>query len=242
MGEMPGPGTTSATGRRTLEVFADTPRLSEWLYAKLAPAVHGDVLEIGSGIGNISRLIRPRATRLVVTDMEPRYLASLRAAFGGDTGVEVAAYDLDAPPPPAVAGRRYDAIVAVNVIEHIADDRTLLQRLAALLRPGGALLVYVPACPAAYGSLDVALGHHRRYTPATLAALLRDAGLDPGRPRYVNLIGLVGWLVSARILRRPLLSARGVALFERLMPLVRLEDHVPLPVGLGLWTRATRLS
>ena len=231
---------SSETGGRTLEVFSDTPHLNEWIYSKLASGVRGDVLEIGSGIGNISRLIRPNASSLVVTDTEPHYLSDLRRTFDGDTGVVVAAYDLDAPPPEPVAARRYDAIVAVNVIEHIADDRLLVSRLAELLRPGGRLLIYVPACPIAFGSLDVALGHHRRYTPATLTALLRSAQLDGGQPRYVNLLGLAGWFVSGRVLGRKSLSPRGVTLFERLVPLVRLEDRLTLPLGLGLHIQATK--
>lgn len=231
---------SSATGGRTLEVFSNTPRLNEWMYSKIAAGVRGDVLEIGSGIGNISRLLRPNATHLVVTDTEPHYLSDLRQSFAGDAGVDVVSYDLDHPPPEGVAARRYDAIAAINVIEHIADDSLLVSRLAGLLRPGGRLLIYVPACPTVFGTLDVALGHHRRYTPATLTTLLRSAALDPGRPRFVNLLGLAGWFVSGRVLRRRLLSPRSVALFERVVPLVRLEDRFTLPVGLGLFTQAVK--
>jgi SAM-dependent methyltransferase len=240
VGHEPGRERASATGRRTLETLAETPALNAWLYSKLAAGVRGDVLEIGSGIGNLSRHIRPAAERLVVSDTEERYLEALRALFAGDPGVEVVAYELDAAPPAALAARRFDAIVAVNVIEHISDDRGLVTRLAGLLRPGGSLLVYVPACPGAFGSLDVALGHHRRYTPEALADLLRSAPLEPEPPRYVNLLGLAGWLVAGRLLRRTSLPARAVALFEQLLPLVRLEDKVRLPFGLGLFTRARK--
>jgi SAM-dependent methyltransferase len=232
----------SETGGRTLEVFSDTPQLNQWIYSKLAAGVRGDVLEIGSGIGNISRLIRPNCDSLVVTDTEPHYLEDLGHAFAGDAGVTVASYDLDHEPPAPVASRRYDAIVAVNVIEHIADDHGLVARLTALLKPGGQLLIYVPACPVAFGTLDAALGHLRRYTPSTLTALMQGAGLDPGQPRYVNLLGLAGWFVNGRVLRQKLLSRRSVALFERLVPLVRIEDRFNLPVGLGLCTLATKRS
>jgi SAM-dependent methyltransferase len=230
----------SVTGAHALQTLTETPQLNAWIVSKLVAGVRGEVLEIGSGVGTISRLIRPRADHLVLTDAEPGYLGALRRLFPGDGGVEVAAYDLDAPPPAAVEARRYDAIVAINVIEHIADDRLLVARLARLLRPGGSLLVYVPACLMAYGPLDAALGHHRRYTRATLTGLLSSAALDPGHPRYINLLGLGGWMVYGRLLRRELLPPRAVALFERLVPLVRLEDKVTLPVGLGLYARATK--
>jgi SAM-dependent methyltransferase len=230
----------SVTGGRTLETFAHTPQLNAWLYSQISAGVRGDVLEVGSGIGNISRLIRPMAERLVVTDTEPRYLSALREAFRDDGQVEIAAFDLDSAPPPAVAAHQYDAIVAVNVIEHIAGDAALVARLGDLLRPGGSLLIYVPACPFAFGPLDVELGHLRRYTRQTLTALLRSAHLDPGQPRYFNLLGLGGWLLTGRVFRRRLLEPRSVDLFERMVPWLRLEDRVRLPLGLGLCTRATK--
>ena len=236
------PVQASAIGGRTLEVFADTPRLNRWLYSKLEPHVRGEVLEIGSGIGNLSRLIVERATRVTLSDMEPHYLEELRRDFATDDRVSVSLYDLDAPPPPEIAARRFDTIVAVNVIEHIADDKAAVATLAGLLNPGGKLLVYVPACPFAYGSLDRALGHHRRYTPAMLTELLSGAGLRSEPPAYMNFFGLFGWAFNGRILGRDRLSPLQLALFERLMPLFRLEDAVRLPVGLGIYTAAEKPS
>jgi SAM-dependent methyltransferase len=236
------PALASAVGGRTLEVFADTPRLNRWLYSKLGPHVHGDVLEIGSGIGNLSGLIVDSAAHVVLSDMESHYLEALAKRFAGDGRVKVTAYDLDQPPSPEIATRRFDAIVAVNVIEHIRDDVALVGRLAALLNPGGKLLVYVPACPFAYGTLDRALGHHRRYTPSALTALMQGAGLRPERPRYMNLFGLLGWFINGRLFRRKQLSHRQLALFERLLPLFQLEDRVRLPIGLGIYTAAVKAA
>ncbi len=230
----------AAVGGRTLEVFANTPRLNEWLYSKLAAGVRGDVLEIGSGIGNLSRLIARTADRLMLSDVEPHYLEALRRTFAGDPRVEIARYDLDEAPPAPIASRRFDAIVAVNVIEHIKDDAVLVQRLSALLKPGGKLLVYVPACPFAFGALDTALGHFRRYTPETLSSVLQGAGLTPEWPRYVNLLGLLGWWWNGRALGRRQVSPSQMALFERLVPLVSIEDRIRLPIGLGIFTHARK--
>jgi hypothetical protein len=115
-----------------------------------------------------------------------------------------------------------------------------VRRLAALLKPGGKLVVYVPACPFAYGSLDRALGHYRRYTPEGLAALLEGAGLQTPRPAYMNFFGLFGWTINGRFLRRERLSHRQLAVFERLMSLFRLEDLVQLPIGLGVYVAAQK--
>lgn len=221
---------------RTLEVFTNTPRLNVWLYSKLAPHIRGDVLEIGSGIGNLSRLIARDASSVVLSDMEPHYLEALQQSFADDPRITVSPYNLDASPPPVIAERRYDAIVAVNVVEHIRDDRALVDRLAGLLKPGGRLVVYVPACPFAYGTLDRALGHYRRYTPDSLAALLTSAGLETPRPTYMNFLGLIGWTFNGRLLRRQTLSQAQIAVFERLMPVLRLEDRLSLPIGLGIHT------
>jgi len=224
-----------------LGIFTETPRFNAWIFSKLALYVHGDVLEIGSGIGNLSRLIIAHAAAVVLSDKEPHYLETLRTTFAGDPRVTVARYNLDGEPHPEIARRRFDAIVAINVLEHIRDDYAVVQRLATLLRPGGRLLIYVPACPFAYGSLDRALGHYRRYTAETLTALLRDTGLVVPRPTYLNLLGLLGWTINGRILRRKHLSPRQVALFERLVGLFRLEDRFHLPIGLGLHVAAQKV-
>jgi SAM-dependent methyltransferase len=233
-------GRPLTVGGRTLEIFAETPRLNAWIFSKLGPHVHGDVLEIGSGIGTLSHLIVARAATAVLSDAEPRYLDALRTTFAGDARVTVARYDLDGEPEPEIAGRSFDAIVAINVVEHIRDDQALVRRLAVLLKPGGSLLIYVPACPFAYGSLDKALGHYRRYTPATLTALLEGAGLAVSRPVYVNLLGLFGWTINGRVLRREHTPPGQVALFERLVGMLWVEDRFRLPVGLSLYVAARR--
>lgn len=235
-----GPAQGSFIGGRTLEALAETPRLNRWIYSKLAPHIRGEVLEIGSGIGNLSRLIVDQATRAIFSDVEPHYLAELRRAFATDGRVTVTRYDLALPPPPEIATRRFDTIVVVNVIEHIADDRAATARLAGLLNPGGKLVLYVPACPFAYGSLDRALGHERRYTPDSLTELLAGAGLRPEAPAYMNILGLLGWTLNGRILRRERLSRLQLGIFERLMPLLRFEDLLRLPVGLGIYTFAQK--
>ncbi|MCB9599675.1 MAG: class I SAM-dependent methyltransferase [Sandaracinus sp.] len=229
-----------ATGGRVLEMHAATPKLNAWYYDKLREHVRGDVLELGAGIGNISKLLAADARSLLVTEVEASHLDVLREALEGHGHVEVARYDLEGPPPPEVAPRRFDTVLSMNVLEHVRDDGRAVRDLAGLLRPGGWMLTYVPALPLAYGPMDAALGHHRRYTTKSFAALMRQAGLEVARCEYMNVLGLAGWLVSNKILRRDVPDPSQVGLFEKLVPLVRLEDRVRVPFGLGVICHAKK--
>lgn len=229
-----------ATGGRTLEMFSGTPHLNDWMLSKFGGRVRGQVLEVGSGIGNLTRIILERADHVVATDIDDAHLEILRRELGHEPRVTLSRFDLSEPAPPAVAERRYDAIVAINVIEHVDDDVAAVRQLASLLAPRGQLLVYVPALPLLFGTVDEALGHFRRYTRGSLAKLLQEAGLDPEPPRYMNLLGTAGWFLQGRVLRRRVLDERQVRIFERLVPILRREDAIPLPFGLGLTTTARK--
>ncbi|HEY8431571.1 MAG TPA: class I SAM-dependent methyltransferase [Sandaracinaceae bacterium] len=227
-------------GGRTLEIHAATPRVNEWYYSKFRDRVRGSVLELGSGIGNISRLLARDAERLVVTDVEDDYLERLRRELGREPHVRVERYDLEGPPPASIARERFDVVISLNVLEHVYDDRRAVRDLASLLANGGWLLTYVPACGFAYGSMDEALGHHRRYDLASLRALMEQAGLAVERLEYMNLVGLAGWLFNGRVLRRRTLDPRQVRAFDRLVPILRVEDRLRLPIGLGLICHARK--
>ncbi len=228
------------TGGRALEVHAGTPQLNRWYFSKFADRVRGDVLELGSGIGNISGLIAETADSLLATEIESGYVASLRERFADAPHVDVARFDLEGPLPASVAERTFDTVLSMNVIEHVADDLGAVRRVSSRLKPGGWMLTYVPAMPFAYGPMDEALGHHRRYTRATFGRLMEDAGLVVDRLEYMNALGLVGWWVNNKVLRRRIPDPSQVGVFERLMPLVRLEDLVSVPVGLGVVCHARR--
>jgi SAM-dependent methyltransferase len=224
-----------AVGKQTLDVFADTPRINAWMYSKFSAHVGGTVLEVGSGVGNMSRLLVRDAERIVLTDIEDSYLACLREAFANDRRVEVTRFELGTDPPPSVSKHRYDAILAINVIEHVQDDLGALRTLASLLKPGGHLLVYVPACSFAFGTLDQELAHFRRYSARGLADVLTRAGLLAGPVRYMNFPGLLGWIWNGRVRRARALDRSNVLAFENIVGwIARFEKLVPPAIGLGV--------
>ena len=86
--------------------------------------------------------------------------------------------------------------------------------------------------------MDTALGHQRRYRKEPLRRLLEESGFTVDVLRHVNPIGALGWLVSARVLKRTDIAAGPLRLFDRLVPLIRQLDRVELPFGLSLWAVA----
>jgi hypothetical protein len=122
----------------------------------------------------------------------------------------------------------------LNVLEHIEDDRTALEAMRRVLEPGGHLVLLVPALRVLYGSLDQALGHFRRYTPAELGTKLAAAGFELHHLEYFNLAGVPGWWFAGRVLRRRLIPGVALRWYEALVPLFRLEVLLPWRVGQSL--------
>ena len=212
-----------------LDAMAEADNYNAWMIDRAAPWLHGRVLDVGAGIGTHTVRLREFADELVALEPEAELASMLREFVPDVTVVEGDADAVDGP---------FDTIVCFNVLEHIADDEGALRRFSELLAPDGALLLLVPAHPALFGKLDDSFGHERRYTKTELQAKLERAGMTAERLRHVNPLGAAGWLIQSRILRREHLPKSGLTLYDRLTPLLRAFDAVPLPAGLSLWAVA----
>lgn len=137
---------------------------------------------------------------------------------------------------PELASKVFDAIIMINVLEHIEDDSHVLNLVNQMLMPGGYLLIFVPAMPVLYGSLDRKFGHYRRYTRAGLASACRKAGYEITRIRYFDALGAFPWWFVNRVLRSSTLNPDVAKLYDRLVvPLARhLEKAITPPFGKNL--------
>lgn len=220
-------------GAETLEIMQAAPRYNRWQYSRVAPYLGRRICEVGSGIGSMSALILDGAPELLVlTDTDSYYREALRHQFDGRHDVIVEALTL----PDKSAATRFqhyalDTVVALNVIEHIAEDLEALRSMAAMLRPGGRAVVLAPAFQELFGSLDHELGHRRRYTRRSLSQRMNEAGFKVERAFYFNLVGTAGWWVNARLRKVPRIPVGQLRYFDTLVPILRLEDRVPLPFG-----------
>ncbi len=211
-----------------LDDLAAAVNYADWIVALAAPHLGPQILELGAGHGTLTGRLA-RHGKVTATELSPRCVDTLTQRYGADPDVEVLHGDIDA----AVDGRTYDSAVLVNVLEHIADDAAALRTLYRALRPGGTVVVFVPAFEALYSQFDRMVGHYRRYRRHELAQRVAEAGFEVVEARYVNLLGGVAWWVIARLLGRFPGNVRTVKAYDRVVtPVVRrLESRFVPPFG-----------
>lgn len=232
---------TDPTGLQTLERFAAATRFNRWLFDTIRPYCKGHVLEVGSGIGNISKLFLESNIQLTTSDLREAYCNYVLQQFGSNPHLAgVTSIDLAAPGFTQRYShllQQFDTVVALNVVEHIEDDIKAVQHCMELLKPGGHLVVLVPAFQVLYNSFDKELGHYKRYTGRSLRALEKKAGLEVIHQQYFNVAGIPGWFINGSVLRRHLIPRRQLMVFDKLIPILKLADSITFH-SIGLSTIA----
>lgn len=214
-----------------LEDLRGARHYRRWLVRLVAPYLGDHPIEIGSGLGDYAAELAPGRASYTATEPDPDRLAALADRFAGDPVVRVRQLAL-----PTDQTGDHTAAVMLNVLEHIADDVAALRSAARLVRPGGAVVVYVPAFNGAMSRFDRRIGHHRRYTRRTLAAALAAAGLPVQRLQYVNAVGLISWFLLMRCGRMTPKDGPALRAYDAtvIRAVARLERLVRPPFGQSL--------
>jgi SAM-dependent methyltransferase len=247
-------GTTGARSAASLEKIpfelrslASARNYQAWVFRKVEPFLGKRILELGAGIGNMSRWL-PLRERLILTESEPALCEMLRDSLAdraADPRVTTQSFDLAKSDLAPYIAENLDTIVSFNVLEHIEDDAAALARLCEILRASKApgpkrLVTFVPAHSWAYGAMDKSFGHYRRYSRGSLGSILKSVAPEAKHTfSYFNVVGLAGWIVNGRILGKSQIGMGSIDAFERLCPIVSpiddlLHKHLKLPMGQSL--------
>lgn len=226
----------AALQSEVLEDLASAVNYRRWLCSLALPYLGASPLEIGAGTGDHAAEWQAPGRTLTVTEPEPERFALLSRRFAEDPRVVVRQFGL--PAPDAEGG--HSAVVAYNVLEHISDDVAALDSCRRLVRPGGAVIILVPAFPCAMSAFDREIGHHRRYRTDTLRQAMERAALTVEHIRYVNPVGLLAWLVGMRLCRLRPRNGPTLALWDRaVIPAARrLEEGRTPPFGQSVFAVA----
>jgi SAM-dependent methyltransferase len=209
-----------------LELFARARNWKRYLADRLAPHITGEVAEVGAGLGAMTAVLcGVGVTHWLCLEPDASMAAEMaRATRDGELPAPCRVFNgtlADIAEAP-----RFDAILYIDVLEHIEEDRAELERAARRLKLGGRLVVLAPAHPWLFSPFDKAIGHYRRYRLADTARLA-PPGAALVVARYLDSVGLLASLANKLWLRASMPSLRQILIWDRLMvPLSRLLDRL----------------
>lgn len=224
----------------------DAVNYHAWIYSWIKDHIHGSVLDIGGGTANHIRYLE--SNELMSIDISKDCISELRERYAHLSNWSFEVGDItDTGLVDRIGAARFDTVLSSNVFEHIERDDLAMKHAAELLRPGGRLVLVLPAHESLYGDLDRMAGHFRRYNRKGVQALFDEQNLEMVELKYVNYVGALGWYVNNRLMRHDDLSSPTIngqiALFDKLViPVMRLVEKLlpPLPFGQSLVAVAVR--
>jgi glycosyltransferase involved in cell wall biosynthesis len=211
-------------GHANLDALSLAGNFNRWMADTIAPYVGARVLEIGAGIGNLTRRLCPRRELYAATDIDTEHLEVLRKKFQHRPAVRIARLDAEKAEDFAAWAGAVDSVICLNVLEHIEHDAEALQNIRNCLIPGGRLILLVPNGPEAFGALDRAVGHFRRYTPEGLTKLLYENGYALETMISFNRVSWPGWRFTGQVLKSGRLSPFSMWAFDKFVWLWKAID------------------
>ena len=220
----------TASGTHFIDVASRNRAVDHLVRHGFAP--DASVLEIGVSGGHLLADLRarfPDAT-LVGSDYT---LGTLMALAPRADGIPLIRMDLTKSPLPDDA---VDAIVLLNVLEHIDDDQTALNHCCRMLKPGGLVVIEVPAGPGLFDDYDRELMHFRRYSTSDLEIKARKAGFDLLEQSFIGCLIFPAFWVSKKWARqRPKLLVGDGSQSSRVRSAIRATAKAN---GVGHWLMA----
>ena len=226
-------------GLKTLRVIQGAGNFNRWIYQTIKPFCSGEILEIGSGIGNMSQFFLEEGYLITLSDINNTYCEELRDHFSsfsnlrGIIHLDIACNNFEKEYKDYFC--EYDTIFSLNVIEHIRDDHLVISNCHNLLKPNGILVVLVPAYPKLYNKFDTALKHHRRYTKKSLNKLITENNFKIMKSKYFNAIGILGWYISGKLQEHQTIPSHQMNLYDKLVFIFKVMDRILLnKIGLSV--------
>lgn len=226
-----------AEGLETLQAIKEADAFNRWMYEQIASFIESPVLEIGSGIGNISKCCLNEGHSLVMTDIRTEYIDFLKENFSEQQQniVRLDLVDEDFDEKHKSQFGKFKTVFALNVIEHIENDRLAIHNATKLLCDGGKLIVLVPAHAMLYNKIDRNLFHFKRYGLRDLSELMQAAPLKLEIVKGFNGLGIAAWVYGGLFSRNGVIAGGDMKLYNRLVPIAKWIDRLTFfKLGLSL--------
>ena len=211
-----------ATKEDYLEPMCLGMNYHKWIYDIIEPYLGHKVCDVGAGLGTFSRLLSDRD--LIIVEIDEERNKTLRDQFQTVSYGCLEHTDED----------NFDSIVYINVLEHILHDDAELSVVYRKLKPGGYVVIFVPALSMLFSKFDRDIGHCRRYGKRLLKNRIEQARFELVDLRYFDFFGIFPWLIVYKFLRFGMVSSH-VRLYDKVVPVFKyFESLFKIPVGKNL--------
>lgn len=221
---------TDKVGKSTLDVIGEADQFNKWMFETILPFSKGKILEVGSGLGNISTFFLENRNEILLTDLRTEYCTLLEDKFSSKSNlIGVEQLNLIHPDFDNFYYdhlEKYDTVFALNVIEHIKDDNLAISNCKKLLKNNGHLIILVPSYQRLFNRFDKELGHFQRYTQNSLQQLFMNNHFSIVHKQYFNLIGIVGWYISGSLMKKDSIPSKQMKVYDKLVPIWQVLDKL----------------
>ncbi len=199
--------------RELLEHLASSEKTANRIVSRFSRDLVGPVLEVGGGLGQISNALVKSGLSVSILEPDLTLFEDLSKRFADVTPIEV----IRGTVGTFKATRRYGSAIYINVLEHIADDVDELRRVSKFLTPNGVVVIFSPALPSLYGTMDGLSGHFRRYTKKELISKLQSAGFQLVHVEFFDPVGVLPYFFAYRVLKIRTIGGGGMFVYDNII-------------------------
>lgn len=173
-------------------------RYSQWMYHSYEQYIGKRVLDVGAGVGNLTKYMLKKCDLVVGVDIFEHQIKIMRKRFQKYSNFKAECRNILEDNIEDLKKYKFDTIVCINVLEHLEDDREAIMRMKSLLVPKGRLVILVPAGQVLYSHLDKNVGHHRRYNRGDLKKLATKCQMKVIENKYFNFCGIFPYYLKGK--------------------------------------------
>ena len=224
-----------------LEQMLSAINYNDWIYSMIEPYFGKNIIEIGAGIGTVTRKIIQKNIRITAVEPNENCQRHLLKDYSNNPNFSLIPSKIEDCKINNELLGKFDTLICINVLEHIKDDLDSMMTFNKILKNGGYVLLIVPALSMLFGPIDKSVGHYRRYSKKDLQSLFSNSSFEIEKIYYFNFVGSLGWFVNSHILKIESQKESQISLMDKLVPfLSSIESVIHPPIGMSLFVAARK--
>lgn len=184
-----------------LEKWNNLDRYSRWMYHSYKKYIGNRILDIGAGIGNLTRFLIENGECVIGVDIFDKQIEIMNKRFAQHCNFNAINFNFLEDDLEKLRPYKFDTVVCVNVLEHLENDILAIKKMKEILEVNGKIIILVPAWKKLYSYLDKNVGHYRRYDRGELKKLAERCNMSVIQDKYFNFWGILPYYLKGKLVK-----------------------------------------